>query len=124
MFNENLALIAGTTFDFDLTWETKNEQGTWDPVIIDGCTVEFEVRKSSDSTLLVRCSTEDGSIKVLEPNTGKIDVHILPEATSSQLTENWRDAIWEVVVTFPSLDKYSIACGSASLRRKVVNSQA
>ena len=123
MFNENLALIAGTTFDFDLTWETKNENGQFEPVIISGCIVEFEIRKSGDDTLLVRCSTDDGSIKVLAPETGKMDLHISPEKTWDQKSDSWRDAIWEVVVTYPSLDKYSIAWGSASLRRKVVNSK-
>jgi hypothetical protein len=122
MFNENLALIAGATFDFDLTWETKDEAGVFSPVIINDCSAEFEIRKSGSNELLVRCSADDGSVKVTAPESGKIDIHIAPEKTLNHLPDNWRDAIWEVVITFPSLDKYSIAWGSASLRRQVVNS--
>lgn len=122
MFNDNLPLVAGATFDFELTWETKDETNVLKPVKLMGCTVEFEVRKSGDDTLLVRCTTEDGNITVPEPETGQVFIHIPPDKTANQLPENWRDAIWEVVVTFPSLDKYSIAWGSASLRRKVVHS--
>lgn len=122
MFNHNLPLVAGATFDFELIWETQDETNVLKPVQLMGCIVEFEIRKSAHDTLLVRCSNDDGNIKIPEPETGKIFIHIPPDKTANQSSENWRDAIWEVVVTFPSLDKYSIACGSASLRRKVVHS--
>ena len=123
LFNQNLPLIAGRTFDFDLTWQTKDENGAWEPVNLTGCTVELEIRKSTDDTLLVRCSSEAGNIKIPEPESGEILFHIAPEQTNDQDPNQWTDAIWEVVVTYPSLDKYSIFWGSATLQRRVVNSR-
>ena len=122
MFNENLPLVAGSTFDFELKWQTEDEFKRLEPVKLTNCEVEFEIRKSSDNSLLLRCSTQDDGITIA-PESGEIYIHLTPSKTADHSPENWRDALWEVVVIFPSVDKYSIAWGSASLRRNIVKNQ-
>ena len=122
MFDANLELTAGATFDFDLTWVTKDEKGNIEPVKLVGAQAEFEIRTRSGE-LLVRCSSDQQNIKIPDPDTGQIFINISPLQTTDAQPEQWRDAIWGVLVTFSSMDRYPIAEGSATLKRKVVYSQ-
>lgn len=115
MDDQTLPLVAGTTFDFDLTWETENEQRELEPVDITGCSIELQIRTASTKSLLLRCSLTDGEISVADPTTGKMNIHIAPDKTVNQDIDDWQSARWEVRVTFPSGDAYSLVRGWAKL---------
>ena len=120
MYEQVLEITEGRTCDFYLLWETEDESRKREPVDLTGATIELEIRKSSNDELLVRISSEAGEIKTPEPTSGESEYHIAPDKTEGQSCENWRDALWEVLVTFPSMDKYPIACGVAQLKRGIV----
>ncbi|HCG7952308.1 TPA: hypothetical protein NJ584_003264 [Vibrio parahaemolyticus] len=122
MYEQVLEITEGRTCDFYLLWETEDENGVREPVDLTGATIELEIRKSSNDELLLRLSSDNGEIKFPEPTSGESEYHIAPEKSEGQSCENWRDALWEVLVTFPSMDKYPIACGVAQLKRGIVQS--
>jgi len=115
MDEQELPLVTGTTFDFELTWETENEAGVLQPVDITGCSITLQVRSSVSNTLLVSCTSMAGDITVTEPTKGRMAIHISPEKTAGQQADAWQDAHWEVRVTFPSGDAYSLVRGWARL---------
>ncbi|SDI10279.1 hypothetical protein SAMN04488136_1647 [Vibrio xiamenensis] len=123
MYDQVLEITEGRTCDFSLLWETEDENRARTPVDLTDAIIELEIRKSSDDSLLLRLSSEDGEITIAEPTTGESQYHIAPSQTEGQAAENWRDALWEVLVTFPSLDKYAIASGQARLIRGIVQSR-
>ncbi|HCH5506008.1 TPA: hypothetical protein NKZ29_004450 [Vibrio parahaemolyticus] len=115
MDEQDLPLVAGTTFDFELTWETENDQGELEPVDITGCSVVLQVRGMTSKVLLMSCTSTDGDITVEDPVTGRMEIHISPEKTANQDVNVWQDARWEVRVIFPSGDAYSLVRGWAKL---------
>jgi len=115
MDEQDLPLVTGTTFDFELTWETENEQGELEPVDITGCSVDLQVRGMTSKALLLSCTSVAGEVTVADPTTGKMEFHIAPGKTSGQDVTAWQDARWEVKVTFPSGDAYSLVRGWAKL---------
>ncbi|MBD1559507.1 hypothetical protein HC752_21425 [Vibrio sp. S9_S30] len=122
MYEQVLEITEGRTCDFYLLWETEDENRKRKPVDLTGATIELEIRKSSNDELLLRLSSANGEIKFPVPTSGESGYHIAPDKTEGQSCENWRDALWEVLVTFPSMDKYPIAGGVAQLKRGIVQS--
>lgn len=115
MDEQNLPLVTGTTFDFELTWETENEQNLLEPVDITGCSVDLQVRGMISKSLLLSCTSLAGEVTVTDPSTGKMKFHIAPSKTADQDVAAWGDARWEVKVMFPSGDAYSLVRGWATL---------
>lgn len=115
MDEQELPLVSGTTFDFELTWETETEAGPMKPVDITGCSIDLQVRGSASNALLVSCTSLAGDITVTDPTKGKMAIHISPGKTTGQQADAWQDARWEVRVTFPSGDAYSLVRGWARL---------
>ena len=120
MDEQNLPLVTGITFDFELTWETENELGVLEPIDITGCSVDLQVRSMSSNALLMACTSVAGEITIADPTTGKMEFHIDPGKTAGQDVSTWSDARWEVRVTFPSGDAYSLVSGWAKLTAGVV----
>lgn len=115
MSDQTLSIVAGTTFDFELTWETQNADGELDPVDITGCQVVLQIRNAVDDSLLLSCSTQAEEVTVTDPKTGKMQFHIAPSKTANQDVAAWKEARWEVRVIFPSDDVYSLVRGWAKL---------
>lgn len=107
----DLEIISGTTFGFEVTWESAGESRT--PVDVSGCTVRFQV--SSGSSLLLESTTENGGIAVSDPAAGRIAVQVKPSQTAGQDPDEWELAAYELRVYFPSGDVYSILRGRAAL---------
>lgn len=120
MDEQKLPLVAGTTFNFELVWESESDSGRLQPVDITGCTAVLQVRNEESSELLLSCTSAEGSITLPEPTRGLIAVHIAPSKTASQDVCAWQNARWELRVTFPSDDTYSLVRGWATLIKGVV----
>lgn len=120
MDEQSLELVSGTTFNFELIWETEADNGRLQPVDITGCSVVLQVRNGANNELLLSCTSAEGSITLPEPSQGHIAVHIAPSKTLSQDINAWQDARWELRVTFPSDDTYSLVRGWATLTKGVV----
>lgn len=113
----DLEIIAGTTFDFEVTW--RNQDGTG--MDITDCSVKFQIRTRSGS-VLVDCSTDKGNVHLSDAKSGVIAVHIAPKQTASykpaQVTSGYspdNTQSYELRVYFPSGDVYSLLRGTARL---------
>lgn len=117
---QDLTLIRGTTFDFELDWQSENDQGAMVPVDITGCSATLQIRSQASNDLLVECTSVAGDITITDATLGQLQVHIAPEKTSGQNVDDWGDARWELRITFPSGDVYSLVRGWAKLMPGVV----
>ncbi|MEL0623817.1 hypothetical protein V6238_12015 [Marinomonas arenicola] len=115
MTDQTLSIVAGTTFDFELIWETQNVNGGLEAVDITGCQVDLQIRNAVNDSLLISCSMETKEVTVIDPQSGTMQFHIAPSKTVNQDVAAWKDARWEVRVTFPSDDVYSLVRGWAKL---------
>lgn len=110
-----LRIGRGTTFRFETSWMTDDPDNP--AVKLDGCTVVFAVA-DGDGTRRVECSTANGLIAILPKPDGESDVietTITPALTEGQSPSDWQGAHYELKVTFPSGDVYSILRGAALL---------
>ena len=117
---QDLNLIRGTTFDFELGWQSENDQGAMVPVDINGCSATLQIRSQANNDLLVECTSVAGEITITDATLGQLKVHIAPEKTSGQSVDGWSDARWELRITFSSGDVYSLVRGWAKLIPGVV----
>ncbi|MGI2068102.1 hypothetical protein [Shewanella sp. MF08487] len=114
MDEQELPLVAGTTFDFSVKWEAESDAGGLQPVNITGCSISLQVRNAANE-LLLDCNSVAGDITSPEPANGQIFVHIAPSKTVGKTLDAWADARWELRVTFPSGDAYSLVRGWSTL---------
>ncbi|HIF9214607.1 TPA: hypothetical protein ACX6QF_000059 [Photobacterium damselae] len=115
-----LKIVAGTTFGFDLHWTTGDKDNPY--VKLSGCTAVFVIR-SITGDVLVRGTTESGHISIIEceQQSDKLDIQITHDQTQGQQPQAWENANYEVRVTFPSGDLYSILRGPALLIKGAVD---
>lgn len=113
----DIQVVAGTTHAFTVTWSdnTPEQKG----IDLTGCSAIFQVR--SAGKLLVNCTTQNTGIKIDSPTTGLMSIRIGPEQTNDHTVFQWEKAEYELQVTFPSGDVYSVLRGTASLIRGVVH---
>ena len=115
MSDQDIEIITGTTFDFDLEWQSEDDSGVLASVDITGCNVDLQVRSKSSGELLLSCDLSDG-VNVPDPTNGQMFFHIAPSKTVNPDFKLWQDARWGVRVTFPSDDAYSLAQGWVKLQ--------
>lgn len=115
-----LSIIAGTTFGFDVSWTTGDDSNPY--VKLFGCTAVFVVR-SIEGEVLVRGTTESGHITIIEhqQQSDALDIKVTHDQTQGHQPTAWENASYEVRVTFPSGDPYSILRGPAVLIKGAVD---
>jgi|TARA_Y100001949_G_scaffold166615_1_gene163419 hypothetical protein len=113
-----LALIEGTTLAFSTEWATDDEART--PIDMTGCTARFVIVPEDSRRALVECTTQNGGIEI-DVATGTISIRVAPEQTAEQLSDAWKNARYELRITFPSGDVYSLLRGKATLTPGVAN---
>lgn len=113
-----LTITEGTTYGFETTWTSNDEART--PVDITGCTAQFAITPASSRRRLVDCTTENGGI-TLDGPTGHLAVRIAPEMTAGSYSSAWQGARYELRVTFPSGDVYSLLRGEVELIQGVID---
>ena len=105
-----LSMVAGTTYRFSAAWASDDANAT--PVDITGCEATFVVATTQGMPLL---SCETGSGIELEPSQGGISVHIRPEQTAGGVSPEWSGARYELRLTFPNGDVFSLLRGHFQL---------
>lgn len=113
-----LTLTEGTTFGFETTWSSNDDART--PVDITGCTARFVITPAASRRRLIDCSTENGGI-TLDGTAGHLAIRIAPEQTAGSYSSAWEGARYELRVTFPSGDVYSLLRGTAALTQGVID---
>ncbi|MBB3141215.1 hypothetical protein [Halomonas organivorans] len=111
-----LTIVEGTTYAFALDWTQPD--GT--PVDLAGCHGRFVIAPASESTPLVDCSTDNDAI-TLEPAAGRIAIRIAPEMTAGRYSRDWVGARYELRLTFPGGDVYSLLQGPIRLTPGVID---
>ncbi|QNU62257.1 DUF7264 domain-containing protein [Vreelandella titanicae] len=111
-----LSMVAGTTYRFSATWASEDTAAT--PVDLTGCAATFVVA-TTQGTALLTCETGDGI--ELAPSEGSINVHIRPEQTAGAVSPEWSGARYELRITFPSGDVYSLLRGHFQLTPGVIH---
>ncbi|WP_193092397.1 hypothetical protein [Halomonas colorata] len=111
-----LSMVAGTTYRFSANWASEDAAAT--PVDITGCEAVFVVATTQGGPLL-SCEIGDGI--ELVPEQGGINVHIRPEQTAGAVSPSWSGARYELRVTFPSGDVFSLLRGHFQLQPGVVH---
>jgi len=111
-----ISLVAGTTYRFSATWASDDAHAT--PIDLTGCEAMFAVVSYQGETLLT-CETGNGIDLV--PEDGGIHLHIRPEQTAGPVAQHWAGARYELRITFPSGDVYSLLRGKATLTPGVAN---
>jgi len=113
-----LTFVEGTTLAFETTWSSNDDACT--PVDITGCTARFAVMPATSRRVLVDCTTENGGI-TLEPLLGRLAIRVAPSDTAGQYSKVWDGARYELRVTFPSGDVYSLLRGTVSMEPGVID---
>ena len=111
-----LAMIAGTTYRFSATWASDDSSGT--PVDLTGCEATFVVASHQGGTL-IECEKGEGI--TLDPEQGGIDLHIRPEQTAGPIQPHWAGARYELRISFPNGDVYSLLQGRFQLKPGVID---
>ena len=111
-----LSLVAGTTYRFSATWASDTPNAA--PVDLTGCEASFVVA-TTQGTPLLSCETGNGI--ELEPERGGINVHIRPEQTAGAVSPEWSGARYELRVTFPNGDVFSLLRGHFQLTPGVIH---
>lgn len=109
-------MVAGTTHRFSAAWASEDVAAT--PIDLTGSEASFVVATSQGAPLLT-CETGNGI--ELEPERGGINVHIRPEQTAGAVSPSWSGARYELRVTFPNGDVFSLLRGHFQLQPGVVN---
>lgn len=111
-----ISLVAGTTYRFSAAWASEDAAAT--PVDLKGCEAVFVVATTQGAPLLT-CETGNGI--ELEPERGGINVHIRPVQTAGAVSPSWSGARYELRVTFPNGDVFSLLRGHFQLQPGVVH---
>ncbi|MDQ7735522.1 hypothetical protein QT231_22715 [Halomonas sp. SpR1] len=111
-----ISMVAGTTYRFSAAWA--NEEPAATPIDLTGCEAVFVVATTQGAPLL---SCETGNGIELVPSEGGISVHIRPEQTAGAISPEWSGARYELRVTFPSGDVYSLLRGHFQLTPGVLH---
>lgn len=111
-----ISMVAGTTYRFSAAWASEDAAAT--PVDITGCEAVFVVATTQGAPLL---SCETGNGIELAPNEGGISVHIRPEQTAGAVSPEWSGARYELRVTFPNGDIFSLLRGHFQLTPGVLH---
>lgn len=111
-----ISMVAGTTYRFSAAWASEDPAAT--PIDLTGCEATFMVATTQGAPLL---SCETGNGIELEPERGGINVHIRPEQTAGAVSPSWSGARYELRVTFPSGDVYSLLRGHFQLTPGVIH---
>lgn len=111
-----LSMVAGTTYRFSANWASDDADAT--PVDLTGCEATFLVA-SHQGEPLITCTTDDGI--ELEPEQGGIHLHIRPEQTAGLIEPHWAGARYELRITFPSGDVFSLLQGRFQLKPGVIH---
>ncbi|QKS26578.1 hypothetical protein [Vreelandella titanicae] len=111
-----LSMVAGTTYRFSATWASDDPSAV--PVDLTGCKATFVVATTQGKALLT-CETGNGI--ELVPSEGDISVHIRPEQTAGTVSPEWSGARYELRITFPSGDVYSLLRGHFQLTPGVIH---
>lgn len=117
MNGPELSIIEGTTFSFGVTWEDSGTPRS--PIDIEGCAAVFRICPATSSQALAECSTEDGGITI-GPDKGQLSVRLAPEKTSGTSGALWLGARYELRVSYPSGDVYSLVRGQVRLIPAVI----
>lgn len=102
-----LTFVEGTTLAFDITYAVDNDART--PIDLTGCAVKFVASPTNSRRRLIDATTETGEI-TLTPAAGEIRINVPPSATTGAAAD-WQGARYEIRVTFPSGDVYSLVRG-------------
>ncbi|PMN73151.1 hypothetical protein [Enterovibrio norvegicus] len=113
MADSDLTLVTGTTLAFSSVWEQQNDAGAFEPVIITGCTARFVMRDENTGETLVTASTGAGI--TLNGDTGEVVVNLPPSKTAGLRGAMLGDVGYELRVTFPSGDVYSLMMGFVAI---------
>ena len=112
-FNVPLRVDQGTDYTKRTTWKTG---ATPTPVDLTGCTAEAHLRPTINSTTkLLTLSTADGSI-LLGGIAGTVEIVFTPEMTEGV---TWRNAVYDLEVTFPAGTKRRLMHGPVTLSPEV-----
>ncbi|WP_447042534.1 hypothetical protein [Vreelandella sp. H-I2] len=111
-----LTMVAGTTYRFSANWASDDANAT--PVDLTGCEAIFMVASYQGETLLT-CETSSGI--ELEPEQGGIHLHIGPEQTAGPIAPHWAGARYELRITFPNGDVFSLLQGRFQLKPGVIH---
>lgn len=111
-----LTMVAGTTYRFSANWASDDANAT--PVDLTGCDAIFMVVSHQGETLL---TCETGSGIELEPEQGGIHLHIRPEQTAGPIVLHWAGARYELRITFPNGDVFSLLQGRFQLKPGVIH---
>ncbi|MGM0985424.1 MAG: hypothetical protein ACQEXI_00340 [Pseudomonadota bacterium] len=111
-----LSIVEGTTYAFALDWT----QPDGAPVDLAGCQARFVIAPAAEDTPLVDCTTDNGAI-TLDAAAGHIAIRIAPEMTAGRYSRAWAGARYELRLTFPSGDVYSLLRGRAQLTPGVID---
>lgn len=115
-----LSMVAGTTYRFSATWASDGDNANTPaaPVDLTGCEASFVVA-TTQGTALLTCETGNGI--ELVPSEGGINVHIRPEQTAGAVPPEWSGTRYELRITFPSGDVYSLLRGHFQLTPGVLH---
>lgn len=111
-----LSMVAGTTYRFSATWASDDPSAA--PVDLTGCEATFVVA-TTQGTALLTCQTGNGI--ELVPSEGGINVHIRPEQTAGAVSPEWSGARYELRITFPNGDVFSLLRGHFQLTPGVIH---
>lgn len=117
MNGPEITIIEGTTFGLELTWEDSGSPRS--PIDLTGCAAVFRICPASSRQALAEASTQDGGVDI-DGLAGRVRVRLAPEKTAGSSGALWQGARYEVRVTFPSADVYSLVQGFARLIPAVI----
>ncbi|MGP9665995.1 hypothetical protein ACT3TY_15405 [Halomonas sp. AOP22-C1-8] len=115
-----LTMVAGTTYRFSAAWASDdgNSNTHATPIDLTGCEAILMVVSHQGETLL---TCETGSGIELEPAQGGINLHIRPEQTAGPIAPHWAGARYELRITFPNGDVFSLLQGRFQLQPGVIH---
>lgn len=111
-----ISLVAGTTYRFSATWASDDAHAT--PINLTGCEAVFAVVSYQGETLLT-CETGNGIDLV--PEDGGIHLHLRPEQTAGPVAPHWAGARYELRITFPNGDVFSLLQGRFQLQPGMIH---
>lgn len=112
-----IRMVAGTTYRFSAAWASDDANST--PIDLSGCEAHFVV-VSYQGVTLITCTTDEQGIE-LDPENGGIHLHIRPEQTAGPITPHWAGARYELRITFPNGDVFSLLQGRFQLQPGVIH---
>lgn len=111
-----ISMVAGTTYRFSAAWASEELAAT--PIDLTGCEAMFVVATTQGAPLL---SCETGNGIELAPEQGGINVHIRPAQTAGAVSPEWSGARYELRITFPNGDVFSLLRGHFQLTPGVLH---